>query len=54
MLHKNKVIKGVTILLLFLIISIQFWISVPVFAEEIILNQMILVFFLQLLIKKKK
>lgn len=42
-----------TILLLFLIISIQFCISAPVFAEEIILNQIIFVFYLQLLIKKK-
>lgn len=41
-------------MLLSLIISIQLCISAPFFAEEMILNQMLLVFFLQLLIKKKK
>lgn len=50
----NKVNKRGAILLLSLIISIQLCISAPFFAEEMILNQMLLVFFLQLLIKKKK
>lgn len=49
-IEMNKVNKGGAILLLLLIISIQFCISAPFFAEEMILNQMLLVFFLQLLI----
>lgn len=53
-LDKNKVNKRGAILLLSLIISIQLCISAPFFAEEMILNQMLLVFFLQLLIKKNK
>lgn len=46
----NKVNKGGAILVLLLIIYIQFCISALFFAAEMILNQMLLVFFLQLLI----